>query len=111
MSPEAAPLAGCTVPEDKITDYLLDPDHPFGGPKARFFLHCGFSLATWQALAAALARHPALNPVENTTSTRYGAKYVVRCSLVTPDGRNPCVVTVWMKDGDAPPRLVTAYPA
>ena len=111
MSPEAAPLAGCTVSGAKITDYLLDPNHPFGGSKARFFLHCGFSPADWRTMAEALAEHPVLNPVESTTATRYGAKYVVRCSLATPDGRNPCVVTVWMKDGDAPPRLVTAYPA
>jgi hypothetical protein len=111
LSPQTASLAGCTVSETKITDYLLDSSHPFGGPKARFFLALGFSPADWQAMAAELARHPVLNPVESTTATRYGAKYVVRCSLVTPDGRNPCVVTVWMKDGDAPPRLVTAYPA
>ena len=111
MSPPTAPLAGCTVSEAKITHYLLDPNHPFGGSKARFFLHCGFSPADWRTMAEALAEHPVLNPVESTTATRYGAKYVVRCSLATPDGRNPCVVTVWMKDGDAPPRLVTAYPA
>jgi hypothetical protein len=111
LSPRAAPLAGCTVPEGKITGYLLDPDHRFGGPKARFFLALGFSQAEWRAMAAALAAHPALNPIESTTTTRHGAKYVVRCSLATPDGRNPCVVTVWMKDGDSPPRLVTAYPA
>lgn len=111
MSPETALLTGCTVSEAKITEYLLDPNHPVGGPKARFFLHSGFSHAEWRVMAAALAQHPTLNPVESTTPTRYGAKHVVRCSLVTPDGRNPCVVTVWMKDGDAPPRLVTAYPA
>jgi hypothetical protein len=81
-----------------------------GGAKARFFLGLGFSPTEWQQLAAALTEHPNLNPLAATIPVAYGVKYLVRCSLKTPDGRNPCIVTVWMKDSDAPPRLVTAYP-
>jgi hypothetical protein len=106
----AAPLAGCTVAEPKITNYLLDLSHPLGASKAAFFRDCGFSHAEWQTMAAALAAHPVLNQIESKTDTPHGSKYVVRCNLATPDGRNPCVVTVWMKEGDTPARLVTAYP-
>ncbi len=30
------------IPNDKIVFYLLNVDHPKGGPKARFFLSFGF---------------------------------------------------------------------
>lgn len=30
------------VPEEKLIDYLLNPTHPVGGPKARWFLSRGF---------------------------------------------------------------------
>jgi hypothetical protein len=107
----AGPLADCTVPEAKIADYLLDSNHPVGGPKAKFFTSFGFSRSDRPGMAVALAEHPLRNAVEETIATNYGQKHVVRCSVATPDGRNPCIVTVWMKEGDAPARLVTAYPA
>jgi hypothetical protein len=34
-----------TVPERKITHYLLNPAHPAGGSKASFFLRFGFTIA------------------------------------------------------------------
>jgi len=44
----------------------------------------------------------------DTTST-YGTKYVYRCRIITPDARNPCILTVWQhREGDY--WLVTAYP-
>jgi hypothetical protein len=110
LTDQASPLSGCTVSEAKIIDYLLNQSHLAGGPKAQFFLSSGFSPAQWREMAAALAEHPDRNPIAETIRSAYGTKYVVRCDLQTPDARNPCIVTVWMKDGDAPPKLVTAYP-
>ena len=43
-----------TVPERKVTHYLLNPGHPAGGSKATFFLRFGFTVAEWQRLAEAL---------------------------------------------------------
>jgi filamentous hemagglutinin len=103
-------LSNRTVAQEKISHYLLNPDHRVGGPKARFFLGVGFSLDQWSRMAAALNSHPEANPVEEI-ATRFGTKYVVRCNVATPDGRNPCIVTVWMQEQDDPARLVTAYPA
>jgi hypothetical protein len=35
----------------------------------------------------------------------------VQCSIVTPDGINPCITTVWQIDhGAAVHRLITAHP-
>ena len=39
-----------------------------------------------------------------------GIKYEVECSLATPDGRNPCIRTVWISQAEQPPRLITAHP-
>jgi hypothetical protein len=96
--------------EQKVRRYLLDPDHPVGGPKARFFLARGFADSKWQVLAAALRHHRTENPVAQTISTTYGEKQVIRCRIQTPDGLDPCIRTVWMVEAGQSPRLVTAYP-
>jgi hypothetical protein len=111
VSSGASPLSGCIVAREKITDYLLEATHPVGRGKAAFFGALGFSRQDWRALASALGEHPSRNPIERTSQTPFGSKHVVRCTFESPDGRNPCIVTVWMRDGTAPARLVTAYPA
>jgi hypothetical protein len=40
---------------------------------------------------------------------RHGLKYEVKCTLRTPDGRDPCLTTIWTVERGRPPRLVTAY--
>ena len=42
---------------DKIAGYLLNLRHKQGGPKARFFLAFGFSLADPQTLGRAILDH------------------------------------------------------
>lgn len=104
-------LAGCRVAEIKITGYLLNDGHGDGGPKSRLFKAFGFAVEDWRRLQAALLDHPLRHPVRKITSTVYGTKYEVVCSLQTPDGRNPCIVTVWQRNGGVgDPVLVTAYP-
>jgi hypothetical protein len=98
------------VAEGIILDYLLKFDHEQGGPKARFFAHFGFTREYWTAFRSALKQHPRANCLVKINETKFGRKYLVSCTLVTPDGRNPCINTVWIEDGDATPRLVTAYP-
>lgn len=52
------------------------------------------------------------NPVVETTQTGYGPRYTVKCNCPSPDGRSPCIFTVWQIDGgSACPRLLTAFPA
>ncbi|MCP3733279.1 hypothetical protein M9979_00060 [Sphingomonas sp. RP10(2022)] len=95
----------------KIEAYLLSRDHPTGRAKAAFFERFGFSPSDPLAFAMALDRHGAMRPVVRTLTNEYGTKHEVRCSLLTPDGRNPCIVTVWLQPrGEAGFRLITAYP-
>ncbi|MBU6164499.1 MAG: hypothetical protein KGQ52_00040 [Alphaproteobacteria bacterium] len=92
----------------KISAYLLNAAHPQNGGKARFFLDHGF---TETSLAISLADHPRRNPVATELANPHGRKFVVHCTLASPDRRNPCVTSVWISSaGDRRPRLVTVYP-
>jgi hypothetical protein len=105
-------LTGCIVEDAKVTRYLLNPAHRIGGPKSRFFQAHGFTLEDWEGLRDALLDHPLRNTVVQHLDTDHGRKFTVECNMVTPDGRNPCVRTVWLRPGPADaPVLVTAYPA
>ena len=100
-----------SVPERKITDYLLNPAHPAGGSKAAFFLRFGFKATRWTQLAELLVEHACENPVTGEEKIRFGTRYVVDGSLRVPD-RNPLKIrSVWFIDnGTEIPRFVTAYP-
>jgi hypothetical protein len=105
-------VANATLDDAKITRYLLNPGHSAqAAGKAKFFTDHGFSQSDWDELKRALLDHPWVNPVADQVKTRFGEKYEVSCSLVTPDGRNPCVISVWIVEPPDPaPRFVTAYP-
>jgi hypothetical protein len=100
-----------TVLEQKITRYLLNPAHPAGGSKARFFLRFGFTAAEWQLLAEALLRHARENEVVATEQTAHGYRYVVDGPLTTPDGSRLNVRSAWyITLGGGRPGFVTAHP-
>ena len=98
------------VPRQKISDYLLRPDHAEGASKARFFLARGFSGEDWPALARALVKQAEAD-VSAKIEGRFGTKYVVDGAIECPDGSQPEIRTVWMiAHGAINPRLVTAHP-
>ena len=103
-------VAAAIVDEIKVRGYLLSAEHPQNGGKAGFFRVFGFDPAAWATMRDALLAHPVANPIAATKVSPQGAKYEVRCSIGTPDGRNPCITTVWIVEGGRPPRLVTAHP-
>ncbi len=107
-----AKLIGIRIgPDAKITRYLLATDHPIGGDKARFFVALGFASDAPDALATALPQHADAHPVFAEREHSRGVNREVRGLLVTPDGRNPSIVTVWFQpSGENLHRFVTAYP-
>jgi hypothetical protein len=106
------PNAGqATVPERKITAYLLSFSHRDGRAKAAFFVRFGFTADAWDTLAGALRRHAEDNDVAEIEQTLFGVSYTVEGPLTTPDERTPWVRVVWfVPTGEVVPRLVTAYP-
>jgi len=99
------------VSEQKLVEYLLNPNHPRGRGKDQFFLRLGFRREQAEILRQALVRVAATADMTET-SGMFGRKFVGAAELETPSGRTALVVTVWiLPDGAPPPQLVTAYPA
>lgn len=98
------------VESRKLTDYLLCDSHPDGASKAKFFVRFGFDVSGAEILAEALVQHGRTREVVEASATDFGMKYVLQCTLITPDKRDPCIRSVWIAEGSEAPRLVTAYP-
>lgn len=104
-------LENATVPQAKITNYLLSPTHSTGRGKAKFFIRFGFSSEQWEVLAHALLEHAKEHDVAKVELTPFGTRYVIEGTLQTPVERTPSVRVVWFVDtGDDAPRFVTANP-
>lgn len=104
-------VESCIVAETKITKYLLNLDSEAGNSKAKFFLARGFKLEEWQVLADTLKNHALNNPVDDILEVSDGVKYVIIGTIMTPDGKNPIILSVWKIDaGTEIPRLITARP-
>ena len=99
------------VDSAKLTEYLLSTTHPVGKGKAKFFMAFGFCVSDVDQMETALLLHGQTQPVVQVTDTEHGVKYVLECSIDTPDARNPCIRSVWIVEaGKTVPRLVTAFP-
>lgn len=99
------------VPDAKITEYLLNPNHPEGGAKAHFFLGVGFRREHPEVFRAALLALASSSDVVASDHPA-GVKYVGTGVVQTPKGTGIGVLHVWLADDEhSPPRLVTAYPA
>lgn len=64
------------VEPSKVLDYLLNPTHPYGASKARFFTAFGFCLDHWELLAEALSAHGCRHEVIVVSETGFGPRYV-----------------------------------
>lgn len=99
------------VERPKITEYLLNREHPDNGGKADFFIALGFHANDWETMAATLRMLAINSPVTLSVESPHGKKYIVDGAIETPVGKTPMVRTVWIIDtGETVPRLVTAYP-
>ncbi len=91
------------VDRRKLTEYLLNRNHPDATGKSAFF--CGRYGNDWKKLREDLLQH-AGGPVTAVEETRHGTKYVIEEPL-----SGALVRSVWMiRTGESNPRLITAYP-
>lgn len=99
------------VPAEKVTEYLLNLLHPVGGPKARWLFALGYRLESPEELANDLLDIVRTSDEFTMQADRFGVKYVVKGSLIRPNGRSARVLTIWMIEHDTSfPRLVSAFP-
>lgn len=91
------------VDQRKLTEYLLNENHPDATGKSAFFRgHYGDD---WEQLRDDLLIHAA-GTVASVEETRHGTTYVIEQPL-----SGTLVRSVWMiRTGESFPRLVTAYP-
>lgn len=93
----------------KLNDYLLNPDHPAGGPKAKWFQSAlGFTRENMSDLAKQIIFDP--STAVETGVTQYGTKYNQIISIVGANGKTIDVTFAWIKNNDGIVRLVTAIP-
>ena len=94
----------------KVRDYLLNADHPDGGAKAAWFFDRGYSTDQWQVLAEDLLEIARICDDFDTETSSYGVKYIASGQVGLSGHSAGAVLTVWIVEDGAPPRLVTAYP-
>ena len=101
-----------TIDKRKLTDYLLNPLHKDGGPKARFFVKLGFSTSDPNVLARALLSHAQPERYVRAQSTPWGDRLIFEGSLDAPNGRPFRIRTIWQVKPDDPAEavFVTAIP-
>lgn len=107
----AFPDAGKSiVSKEKICDYLLNPSHPVGGPKADWFASLGYTRENWAELRDDLLAIATSCDDFLAKRSPFGVKYETVGELGAADHRPGTVVAVWIVEENFPPRLVTAYP-
>jgi hypothetical protein len=95
----------------KLHGYLLNPTHPVGRFKARFFAALGYVANDWQTLEADLRIQHLSQPAKPGAAEPHGQPWTIRAILVGPNGQSACVVSVWIfRLNSDVPRFVTAYP-
>lgn len=100
-----------SIPTAKVTGYLLRLDHARGGSKAHFFIAFGFRPEHPKTLLDALLEHGDMNDIATIEGDLGATLYTVEGEIVSPDGRNPRIRTVWQVDaGSDVARFITAVP-
>ncbi|POX90226.1 hypothetical protein C3469_03090 [Mycobacterium kansasii] len=95
---------------DKLDRYLLNPDHPVGGAKAKWFEQAlGFTRQNESDLARQIVFDD--SKAVETGVTQYGTKYNQVISIMGANGKVIDVTFAWIRGNDGVVRLVTAIPA
>lgn len=109
-------IVDADLPENKFVKYLLNPDHPKGGSKAKFFLdELGIGPEDWRDLAAQFYEGVAkadLTQLEiKSWEGGQGASFNCVISVRGKNGRRANIETNWIVKPGLLPQLSTAYPA
>lgn len=94
---------------NKLDRYLLNPEHPVGGSKAKWFDEAlGFNKSNMDNLANQIVFDP--TKAVQTGVTEFGTKYNQVISVTGANGKTIDVTFAWIKNNDEVVRLVTGIP-
>lgn len=100
--------------QPKMEDYLLNPDHPQGGSKAKFLEEVlGYSNGDSQALHDNIAAALSGKEPSKTTTTEHGVKYEYEIKLRSRDDASTTAnvtVVVQRDNGSDDFRIITLVP-
>jgi len=100
-----------SIPNEKLTRYILSENHVVGKFKAKFFRDLGFDESNISLFKQALKTVARTEQVKEDQSSEYGIKYLIEGKIETPSGETIKVRTVWIiEKGQKIPRFVTVYP-
>ena len=98
----------------KTVDYLLNPNHPQGGPKAKFmkdvlgYTQKDAKLFHKNVVSAIQGKTP-----DKTTTSQYGTKHTYNTELISKSGakvKANVVVVIQIDNGRTTYKIVTVYP-
>ena len=99
------------IAREKLRDYLLNPLHRRGGPKARLLMSLGYRAEDCDQLEHDLRSQHLTSDVTNVSDTEYGVRFEIVATILTPSGAHCDFCSVWQIDEGADvPRLITLYP-
>jgi hypothetical protein len=94
---------------DKLYRYVLNPDHPRGGEKAKWFESAlGYTRANIGDLAKQIVFDPA--KAVKVGTTEYGTNFRQMIMVTGANGRSLPIATGWTQGDDGIMKLVTAFP-
>uniref|UniRef100_UPI002FDEA0C9 DUF6883 domain-containing protein n=1 Tax=Delftia acidovorans TaxID=80866 RepID=UPI002FDEA0C9 len=97
--------------ENKVKNYLLNLDHPDGGPKAKFFTESlGIKRDDWRYLADQISGAMSTALIYRVKNGNYGISHGAIIEIQGRNERKAIIETGWIVKNGELPRLVTAYP-
>ncbi len=100
--------------KNKTEDYLLNPNHPKGGAKAKFFIETlGYSKSSGEKFHNAVYQSIKGKILVRTENTHYGIKHIYHTKIRGANGKyhEANVVVVIQKDNKRITyKIVTVYP-
>lgn len=98
------------IPTEKLVAYALDPSHERGQHKARVFASAlGITARDWRYLHDQILAALPAGMVRGTRITPFGVAYEVVVMIDGLNGRTAPVVTTWMLERHAVPRLTSTW--
>jgi Domain of unknown function (DUF6883) len=95
---------------EKLTEYVLSPEHPRGKHKARVFAaKCGITAEHADLLRQYLLSAARDGEAAETRTDEHGRRFVIELNIAGPGGR-AAVVSAWIvRMNEDFPRFVSAY--